>query len=189
MSAPLPCYHCGLPVPSGSRFCASVLGSRRHFCCPGCQAVAEAIVDNGLESYYRHRSESSTNPDALPGLIPDELKLYDRADVQQPFVQTDELSDTRLLIEASLRTLRWLIERHLTRLPGVHSADLNLSTRRLHVQWDADRLPLSELIQSLRKIGYAAHPGNQTLSPSSWPNRTARRYANWALPACCGCRS
>src|SRR5690554_3790171 len=160
MSAPLPCYHCGLPVPSGSRFCASVLGSRRHFCCPGCQAVAEAIVDNGLESYYRHRSESSTNPDALPGLIPDELKLYDRADVQQPFVQTDgELSDTRLLIEGiTCAACGWLIERHLTRLPGVHSADLNLSTRRLHVQWDADRLPLSELIQSLRKIGYAAHP-------------------------------
>ncbi|MGV8377842.1 hypothetical protein ACV341_33720, partial [Pseudomonas aeruginosa] len=26
MSAPLPCYHCGLPVPAGSRFEARVLG-------------------------------------------------------------------------------------------------------------------------------------------------------------------
>ena len=160
MSAPQPCYHCGLPVPSGSRFTASVLGETRSFCCPGCQAVAEAIVDNGLENYYRHRSESSTNPDALPGMIPDELKLYDRKDVQEPFVHTEgELSDTRLLIEGiTCAACGWLIERHLAHLPGVQSADLNLSTHRLHVQWDASRLPLSELMQSLRKIGYAAHP-------------------------------
>lgn len=160
MSSPQPCYHCSLPVPPGSRFHTAVLGSQRNFCCPGCQAVAEAIVDNGLESYYQHRSESSTNPDALPGLIPDELKLYDRPDVQDPFVQSDgELSDTRLLIEGiTCSACGWLIERHLARLPGVSSADLNLSNHRLHVRWDASRLPLSELMQSLRKIGYAAHP-------------------------------
>lgn len=160
MSSPQPCYHCSLPVPPGSRFHTAVLGSQRNFCCPGCQAVAEAIVDNGLESYYQHRSESSTNPDALPGLIPDELKLYDRPDVQDPFVQSDgKLSDTRLLIEGiTCAACGWLIERHLARLPGVSSADLNLSNHRLHVRWDASRLPLSELMQSLRKIGYAAHP-------------------------------
>ncbi len=66
MSAPLPCYHCGLPVPAGSRFEARVLGETRAMCCPGCQAVAEAIVAGGLESYYRHRSENAANPEALP---------------------------------------------------------------------------------------------------------------------------
>ena len=160
MSTPLPCYHCSLPVPAGSQFHATVLGNLRSFCCPGCQAVAEAIVDNGLESYYQHRNESSTNPDALPGLIPDELKLYDRKDVQEPFVHTEgELSDTRLLIEGiTCAACGWLIEKHLNQLPGVRSAELNLSTHRLHVQWESSRLPLSDLIQSLRKIGYAAHP-------------------------------
>lgn len=160
MSAPLPCYHCSLPVPAGSSFSATVLNEPRSFCCPGCQAVAEAIVDNGLESYYQHRSENSTNPDALPGLIPDELRLYDREDVQEPFVRTEgETSDTQLLIEGiTCAACGWLIERHLARLPGVQTADLNLSTHRLHVQWHSSQLPLSELIQSLRKIGYAAHP-------------------------------
>lgn len=160
MSTPQPCYHCSLPVPSGSQFHTAVLGSQRNFCCPGCQAVAEAIVDNGLESYYQHRNESSTNPDALPGLIPDELKLYDRKDVQEPFVHTEgEFSDTRLLIEGiTCAACGWLIEKHLNQLPGVRSAELNLSTHRLHVQWESSSLPLSDLIQSLRKIGYAAHP-------------------------------
>ena len=62
MTQPTPCYHCALPVPSGSRFTAQILGERRELCCPGCQAVAEAIVAGGLESYYQHRSEASANP-------------------------------------------------------------------------------------------------------------------------------
>jgi Cu2+-exporting ATPase len=34
-------------------------GAPRAMCCAGCQAVAQAIVDNRLDDYYRHR-------DALP---------------------------------------------------------------------------------------------------------------------------
>ncbi|EPN61164.1 copper-translocating P-type ATPase, partial [Pseudomonas syringae pv. actinidiae ICMP 19079] len=75
---PTPCYHCALPVPPGKRFSAVVLGETRELCCPGCQAVTEAIVASGLESYYRHRSETSANPQSLPAQLIDELALYDR---------------------------------------------------------------------------------------------------------------
>ncbi len=103
MTTPLPCYHCALPVPAGSRFTAVVLGQPRELCCPGCQAVAEAIVAGGLEHYYSHRSEASANPEALPVQLVDELALYDRADVQQPFVRHEgELAETTLLMEASV---------------------------------------------------------------------------------------
>lgn len=160
MSAPQPCYHCGLPVPKGSRFEARVLGETRAMCCPGCQAVAEAIVAGGLESYYRHRSDSAPNPDALPRELPDELALYDRAEVQQPFVQHQgELSETCLLIEGiSCAACGWLIEKHLKTLPGVAEASLNLSNHRLQVRWSDSQLPLSALLKALRKIGYAGHP-------------------------------
>ncbi|HEX5841294.1 MAG TPA: heavy metal translocating P-type ATPase metal-binding domain-containing protein, partial [Pseudomonas sp.] len=73
MANPTPCYHCGLPVPTGSRFQTQVLGATREMCCPGCQAVAEAIVSGGLEHYYKHRSESAANPQSLPQALPDEL--------------------------------------------------------------------------------------------------------------------
>src|SRR5690554_5434456 len=121
MSAPNACFHCDLPIPADISLKAEVLEQQRQFCCHGCQAVAQAIVDNGLESYYQHRSESSTNPDQLPGFIPDELKLYDRQEVQQPFVRTDgELSNTELLIEGiTCAACGWLIDRHLLSLPGV----------------------------------------------------------------------
>ncbi|KQQ54464.1 carbonate dehydratase [Pseudomonas sp. Leaf127] len=154
------CYHCALPVSSGSRFRAAVLGEPRLFCCPGCQAVAEAIVAGGLEAYYRHRSIASSNPQDLPAPLPDELPLYDRPDVQRGFVRQDgTLSDTTLLIEGiSCAACGWLIERQLRALPEVIEARLNLSTHRLHVRWQAGALPLSQVIERLRRIGYVAHP-------------------------------
>ena len=160
MSAPLPCYHCGLPVPTGSRFCAPVLGENREFCCPGCQAVAEAIVAGGLESYYQHRSENSVNPQALPQQLQDELELYDRADVQRDFVHHDaDLAETTLLLEGiSCAACGWLIEHRLRQMPAVAEARLNLSNHRLQVRWADSQLPLSALLGELRHIGYAAHP-------------------------------
>ena len=160
MTTPTPCYHCALPVPPGSRFTAVILGERRELCCPGCQAVAEAIVAGGLESYYQHRSEASANPEALPVQLVDELALYDRADVQKPFVRHDgELAEATLLMEGiSCAACGWLIEKHLRSLPAVAEARLNLSNHRLQVRWADGQLPLSQLLSELRHIGYAAHP-------------------------------
>jgi len=160
MTAPTPCYHCALPVPAGSRFTAVVLGETRELCCPGCQAVAEAIVAGGLESYYSHRSEASANPETLPVQLVDELALYDRPDVQAPFVRHEgELSETTLLMEGiSCAACGWLIERHLRSLPAVAEARLNLSNHRLHVSWNDSLLPLSEVLAQLRSVGYVAHP-------------------------------
>lgn len=179
MPAPLNCYHCGLPVPAGSPYEALVLGETRAMCCPGCQAVAEAIVAGGLESYYRHRSETAANPDALPGALPDELALFDRADVQQPFVQHEgELSETSLLIEGiSCAACGWLIEKHLRGLPGVAEARLNLSNHRLQVRWADSQIPLSSLLKELRRIGYAGHPykADEAAERLATENRRAMR--------------
>lgn len=160
MTTPTPCFHCGLPVPANSQFHAVILGEDRPLCCPGCQAVAETIVASGLEHYYQHRSEHATNPQSLPQIPLDELALYDLEEIQQPFVEHEnDHSETSLLIEGiSCAACGWLIEKHLKGTPGISEARLNLSNHRLHVAWDESRLPLSELIQRLRRIGYAAHP-------------------------------
>ncbi len=160
MAAPLACFHCGLPVMTGDAFSAVVLEKPRVFCCPGCQAVAQAIIAGGLESYYQHRSEPSANPESLPGVLPDELLLLDREDIQKPFVNTTgNISETKLLIEGiTCAACGWLIEKHLKKLSGVIDVSLNLSNHRLSVRWDAEQLALSELLKTIRHIGYAAHP-------------------------------
>ena len=42
------CFHCALPVPPGSHYSVVIEGKEQPMCCPGCQAVAQAIVDNNL---------------------------------------------------------------------------------------------------------------------------------------------
>jgi Cu2+-exporting ATPase len=179
MASPTPCYHCGLPVPVGSAYQARVLNEQRAMCCPGCQAVAEAIVQGGLESYYLHRSDASINPGVLPQALTEELALYDRKDVQQPFVQRQgELASTSLMIEGiSCAACGWLIEKHLRGLDGITEASLNLSSHRLRVRWNDATLPLSELLAELRRIGYAAHPyqADQAAERLAQENRRSMR--------------
>ncbi|NKQ10768.1 heavy metal translocating P-type ATPase [Pseudomonas sp. SST3] len=179
MASPTPCYHCGLPVLVGSAYQARVLNEQRAMCCPGCQAVAEAIVQGGLESYYLHRSDASINPGVLPQALTEELALYDRKDVQQPFVQHEgELATTSLMIEGiSCAACGWLIEKHLRGLDSITEASLNLSSHRLRVRWNDATLPLSELLAELRRIGYAAHPyqADQAAERLAQENRRSMR--------------
>ncbi|WP_236432997.1 heavy metal translocating P-type ATPase, partial [Pseudomonas syringae] len=144
----------------GSRFTTPVLGETRELCCPGCQAVAEAIVSAGLEDYYRHRSQASANPQSLPTQLLEELQLYDRPDAQAPFVHHEgTVSQTTLLVEGiSCAACGWLIEQRLGRLPGVVEARLNLSSHRLQVRWHTEQLLFSHLLNELHIIGYVAHP-------------------------------
>lgn len=161
------CFHCGLPIPRGAHYPVQFEGRTRETCCGGCQAVARAIIDNGLGGYYHHR----TAPAGSPGqpLIPDELrelKLFDQPEVQRQFV-TDEpdRSSGRMLREASLilegitcAACVWLNERHVRALPGVAHFSVNYSTQRARVRWDPERLALSDILQAIRAIGYRAHP-------------------------------
>jgi Cu2+-exporting ATPase len=183
-STPTSCYHCGLPVTTGDRFQARLLGETRALCCPGCQAVAEAIIAGGLESYYRHRSETSANPEALPKALSEELALYDRSDVQQPFVRHQgDLASTRLIVEGiSCAACGWLIEKHLGAIDGIAEVRLNLSNQRLQVSWDDARIPLSQLLSELRRIGYAGHPfqADEAAERLNQENRRALRQLGLA---------
>ena len=160
MTQPTPCYHCGEPVPAGAPWTVELLGAPRAMCCPGCQAVAQAISSAGLDSYYQHRTEPSANPEALPQALQDELELYDREDVQQRFARSEgDGQQATLLIEGiSCAACCWLIERHLRAQPGVQEASLNMGNQRLSLTWSPQQTRLSSLLASLRRIGYNAHP-------------------------------
>jgi len=163
MNADQPCYHCGLPVPEASPFHAAILGVRHELCCHGCQAVAEAIVANGLEDYYRYRTEL---PRAAEELVPEELRqldLYDHPEVQKSFVyQADgKLKQASLILEGiTCAACIWLNERHLRQLPGVHEAAVNYASHRARVSWDDSQIKLSTILAEIRKLGYHAHPFN-----------------------------
>jgi len=163
MNAETACYHCGLPVPEASPFRASILGEPRDLCCHGCQAVAESIVDNGLEDYYRYRTEM---PQSVEELVPEELRkldLYDHPEVQKSFVHEtgEHLKQASLILEGiTCAACIWLNERHLKQIPGVHDVSVNYASHRARISWDESRVKLSAILAEIRKLGYQAHPFN-----------------------------
>lgn len=159
-SAPprLSCFHCGLPVPAGSHFEAVVLNAPQAFCCPGCQAVAEAIASAGLESYYHDRDNMADAPAVLPTF--DALAAFDHPEAQRDFVgRENSLAAVDLSLEnISCAACAWLIEKRLHQEPAVARASVNLGNHRLHLVWDDTRLPLSRLLAAMQAIGYKARP-------------------------------
>jgi len=151
------CYHCQLPIAAEVVF-KPVAGRERTFCCKGCEAVCEAIYDAGLEGFYQ-RIQSG---DALapPPDLPAELALYDMDAVQEEFVASLATErEIQLLVEGvHCAACVWLIENSLRGKPGVQEARVNLSGRKLKVRWDNDRIQLSQLLQHLGVLGYAAVP-------------------------------
>ncbi len=130
-------------------------------CCHGCQAVAQAIVDGGLESFYQHRTAPSRKAEDL---VPDQLRrmrLYDQSTLQGSFVEVDadDLKTASLILEGiTCAACVWLNERHVKALPGVVDFQVNYSTHRARVRWDDSRLHLSDILKAISEIGYVAHP-------------------------------
>ncbi len=155
------CFHCDLPIPSGAHYPVEIDGETRDMCCPGCQAVANAIVENGLTDFYKYRTEKSLNPQQSMDELYETLSLYDKPELQKDFVKQEsgKLRQASLILEGIVcAACVWLNERHVMALPGVSEFRVNYSTRRATVTWDDERIHLSDILKAITAIGYVAHP-------------------------------
>ncbi|EEX92352.1 cation transport ATPase [Vibrio orientalis CIP 102891 = ATCC 33934] len=153
------CYHCGEDVPANTDFNVEILGSIRDMCCPGCETVAQTIVDSGLVSYYQYRTAPAEKAD----LVPEQLQAlihYDNDDVQAEFVRNSEnCSEVTLSLEGvSCAACAWLIEKQVAAKSGVVSIRVNTTTNRALLAWDKSQVRLSELLSSIHRLGYKAAP-------------------------------
>lgn len=160
-SAPDDCYHCGLPIPPGTRFHATIAGAERDLCCPGCVAVAQLIGEAGLGAYYRYRDQPGPTPETPSAATRAELARWDHPALQRTFVRRDADGTCRATL--ALDGLRcgacvWLVEEHLRRQPGVRDVAVNLASARAEVGWDADAVPLSTLLGEVARLGYRPRP-------------------------------
>jgi Cu2+-exporting ATPase len=152
------CFHCGLPLPADSCWQVEIDGCRQPMCCPGCAAVAQAIVDHGISDYYRNRSDYAAQG-GQDAVLPPQLRLYDNADATEQYRAADGMLEATLSVDG-LRCAAcvWLIERRLRQLAGIAAADMNVATGRLFVRWDPAQCRLSAILGAMREIGYAANP-------------------------------
>src|SRR5690606_16781764 len=170
------CYHCGLPVPAGADYPVTIQGLARAMCCPGCQAVASAIVDGGLHRFYDFRSQLSATATTDQQQV---LEHYDLAAVQADFVHRNEdgtLAADLFVGGITCAACAWLIERHLAKLPGV-AVTVNVSSHRCRVSWQPDQVKLSTILQAFEDIGYRARP----LGDEAAEQQRSRENKAWLL--------
>ena len=158
--APGACFHCGLPNTEGTKYPVQIVGQTHYMCCPGCEAVASAIVDNGLESYYEFRTEPAARGDAALDNTMAALSVYDEPELQEEFV-FDQGKDKQIQLTVEGITCAacgWLIEKQLAKLQGIKQVSVNVSNRRATVTWDDEALKLSGILSRMKSIGYDSLP-------------------------------
>lgn len=167
------CFHCGEAVVDVLPTII-VDGQERHVCCTGCAAAALWIEDAGLDDYYRLRLETGNRIAAEPG----DFTAWDRNDVQDAHVTRSAQGCEMTVLVEGMRcaACAWLLDRGLTRLPGVSSVSVNAVTGRMRLAWRPDQILLSSVLARVAALGYRPH-----LSPGESLDRARRRERNALL--------
>ena len=132
-------------------------------CCHGCRAVAGAIVTSGRSQFYRFRTETSVTGQLLVPEFLRETEVFDSPAIQDQFVRSsdEDLKQASLMFDGiSCAACIWLIENTLAAIPGIKDVSLNYASQRALIHWDENRVKLSEILQSIARIGYRALPYN-----------------------------
>ena len=154
------CFHCQEPVLTGQQFVTRINDRDELMCCPGCQAVSQAIVDAGLLSYYKFRTEPGSKQNALVPEALTQFSAYDLPEVQQDFVHSeDNVESVSLSIDGiTCAACAWLIEHKVKQLTGVSQVLVNSTTQRAMISWDKRSVKLSDILGQISRIGYQAAP-------------------------------
>ncbi|WP_269620339.1 heavy metal translocating P-type ATPase [Zhongshania sp. BJYM1] len=150
------CYHCGEIIPPGASFAVLVDGAPKNLCCRGCQAVAECILNSGLDDYYRLRSTTAISPSDGD----DDYCRFDNSELIEEFSKKEgEFWVSRFSV-AGLRcaACAWLIEHHLQGIDGVESISVHLQNAVATVKWNPEKLNVSAIFSAFNALGYSALP-------------------------------
>ncbi len=162
------CFHCAEPIPAGLDLTVSYRNEARPVCCTGCQAVAELIISGGQGDYYEYRD----SPAARPELAADatDWQAFDG----QESVDKDGLAEATIWIDGiHCGACGWLIETHLSAIPGVKSVGVDQQTGITHLRWSSEYVQQSMLLEAIAALGYQPHP----LSGSELDESLARERA------------
>lgn len=141
-------------MPKNTHFFVKFEGADREMCCPGCEAVASSIIENGLSGFYIKRTAFAPQAEAVPSVLLDDV-AYD-GDSE---VDTKESVEHSLIIEGiTCSACIWLLEKHVQQLHGISSFSINYATRRALVKFDVRAIKLSQVLEAIRGIGYQAYP-------------------------------
>ena len=162
---------------AGDNFQCALAGSTRAFCCPACMAVAQTIHAGGMASFYQFQEAAEQRPEQA--LLTEKFAAFDDTDFHQRFVSIDNgTASTELLIGGiHCAACVWLLEKQLSQLSGLEKVSVSLTAQKAQISWQANKLKLSSICQSIAAIGYQPEPyhHDQLVELQQKEQRTALR--------------
>ena len=144
------CEHCGEDCIDDS-----IQSDEKVFCCNGCKAVYELLHETGMESYYSKDVES-------PGVSQKKYQFQDYSYLDHPEISAKVLdfSDSKNAFvtfktpQIHCASCVWLLE-NISRInPAISFSQVFFDKREVTIRFDISKLPLSELVSLMTKIGY-----------------------------------
>lgn len=172
------CYHCNSPIPLGN----SIRWTREYngkievyeYCCQGCRAVSEFIIESGNSKFYDIRGSQSL----APVLTPEETNKIRRDYLDGNLVKEEYLRpiDSNFFeVHLTITNIHcsacvWLNEKVLKDLEGIRYARMNYATGRIEIHFNPNLTPLSKIFDTIESIGYFP----KLYSP--WSNQEASQH-------------
>jgi len=137
------CQHCGLPNRN----------AEDKFCCKGCKLACQIINNLGLKNYYQTRLLSNQ----IKPVKPEENCHIDISEF------ANQIDENIFFINMMIDGLHcaaciWLIENALKKQPMVKKARINMSAKRLYLEWQGDKNDGNNLVRLIFSLGYRLIP-------------------------------
>lgn len=163
--AEFPCTHCNLT------FAEEVLikeesDTTHYFCCKGCQGVYHLLNAEGLGTFYDKLGNTQLQPASQTSNNNSDLEKFDLEGFKNKYIKTqeDDLCEINLIIEGiHCSACVWLNEKVLHKTDGILEASINYTNNKAKIIWDPQSIQLSQIIQTIRSIGYNAYPYDPAL--------------------------
>lgn len=157
-----------------------------YFCCKGCQGVYHLLESEGLDTFYDKLGNTPLQPAGTQ--ISEDLEKFDLEGFKNKYIKTNEdgLFEIHLIIEGiHCSACVWLNEKVLHKTDGIIEASINYSNNKAKVVWDPDEVKLSQIIETIRSIGYNAYPYDPSLQEER-ANQAKKSYYSRILVAVFG---
>ena len=129
----------------------------KYFCCKGCQGVYHLLKSEGLDDFYEKMGDTKLDP--AQSDIGD-VEKFDLDGFNQKYIkEKDGFNEIYLIIEGiHCSACVWLNEKVLHQKDGIVEANINQTNNKAKVVWDPETIKLSDIILTIRSIGYNAYP-------------------------------
>jgi Cu+-exporting ATPase len=152
------CFHCNNPITESEDVLWERNGETLHFCCQGCRAVSQIILDSGNLQFYDLRGSQIIQP---------AQSAEDYQLIQEDYLNGDlvaeeyfhKLENGAVEVFVNITNIHcsacvWLNEKVLKETPGIESIRINFATARAQIHFYPDQIQLSEIFKIIESLGY-----------------------------------